>query len=246
MKQMSQWTGRRELLKLFGVGGVGLVAATATSLRYAQPARADQSIPNTQKFEAVSSEAALQRLLDGNQRFMQHKRQYPHETSRDLQAVATAQHPFATLLTCADSRVPGEIIFDQGIGDLFDVRVAGNVVTPEVLGSLEYAAALLGTRLIMVVGHERCGAVTAAIQGEALPGHIGTFVKAIKPAIASIKTKSADVDQQIDQAVTANVQYQVEQLKQNSSVLAQLVLERKLQIVGGRYDLDTGAVTLVT
>ncbi|MEP0871513.1 carbonic anhydrase [Trichocoleus desertorum AS-A10] len=246
MKQMSQRTSRRELLKLFGVGGVGLVAATATSLRYAEPAYADQSTAETENSEAVSSEAALQRLLDGNQRFMQQKRQYPHQAAGDLQAVATVQHPFATLLTCADSRVPGEIIFDQGIGDLFDVRVAGNVVTPEVLGSLEYAAALLGTRLIMVVGHERCGAVTAAIQGGALPGHVSTFVKAIKPALASIKTKSADVNQQIDQAVTANVQYQVEQLKQNSSVLTQLELERKLKIVGGRYDLDTGAVTLVT
>lgn len=239
MNPMSEGMSRRELVKWLGVGGVGLASTAMFPMRSAQADPAPES-------EVVSPETALQRLLDGNQRFIQQKRQYPHQAPKDWQALATAQHPFATLLTCADSRVPGEIIFDQGIGDLFDVRIAGNVVTPEVLGSLEYAAALLGTRLIMVVGHERCGAVTAAIQGEALPGHVSTFVKAIKPAIASLKTKSADVAQQIDQAVTANVQYQVEQLKQNSSVLAQLVLERKLKIVGGRYDLDTGAVTLVT
>jgi len=245
MGQMSDGMGRRELVKRLGVGGIGLASTTILPMRPAQAA-SDNSSDATASSSVVSPETALERLLDGNQRFIKQKREYPHQTPKDWQALATAQHPFATLLTCADSRVPGEIIFDQGIGDLFDVRVAGNVVTPEVLGSLEYAAALLGTRLIMVVGHERCGAVTAAVQGEALPGHISTFVKAIKPALASLKTKSADVNQQIDQAVTANVQYQVEQLKQNSNVLAQLVLERKLKIVGGRYDLDTGAVTIVT
>lgn len=246
MNPINEGMRRRELVRLLGVGGFGLASATFFPVKQAQAAPTNSSSSSVQDSEIVSPETALQRLLDGNQRFMQQKRQYPHQSPKDWEAVAMAQHPFATLLTCADSRVPGEIIFDQGIGDLFDVRVAGNVVTPEVLGSLEYAAALLGTRLIMVVGHERCGAVTAAIQGEALPGHISTFVKAIKPAIASLKTKSADMAQQIDQAVTANVQYQVEQLKQNSSVLAQLVLERKLKIVGGRYDLDTGAVTIVT
>jgi carbonic anhydrase len=242
---MNEGMDRRDLLRLLGVGGAGLVSATIFPSEPAQAALASPPSSSEQN-SVVNPEAALQRLLDGNQRFIEQKRQYPHQSPIDWQAVATAQHPFATLLTCADSRVPGEIIFDQGIGDLFDVRVAGNVVTPEVLGSLEYAAALLGTRLIMVVGHERCGAVTAAVQGEALPGHVSTFVKAIKPALAGLKTKSVDIDQQIDQAVTANVQYQVEQLKQNSSVLAQLVLERKLKIVGGRYDLDTGVVTLVT
>jgi carbonic anhydrase len=184
--------------------------------------------------------------MDGNQRFTRQKREYPHQDLKDLKAVATAQHPFVTLLSCADSRVPGEIVFDQGVGDVFDVRVAGNVVTPEVLGSVEYAAVLLKTPLIMVLGHERCGAVTAAVEGEALPGQIGAFVKAIQPALATIKYDSVDLAQRIDQAVSVNVKYQVEELKRNSSLLSQLVSEQKLKIVGGRYDLDTGSVTLIS
>jgi carbonic anhydrase len=176
---------------------------------------------------------------------MQYKPEYPHQSQARLQEVATVQHPFATLLSCADSRVPAEIVFDRGIGDLFDVRIAGNIVTDEALGSLEYAAALLGTPLIMVLGHERCGAVTAAVQGKPLPGHIGSFAKAIKPVVAEIKSKLGDLDDLVESAVVANVQYQVTKLKR-SELLTGLVAEGKLKIVGGRYDLDTGEVTVVT
>lgn len=235
---------RRQCLKLMGVGGVGLAAATG-SFGYAPVANAEPEPAQPQVTETLTPDAALQRLIDGNQRFVQQKRQHPHQALKDLTAVAIAQHPFATLLSCADSRVPGEIVFDQGVGDMFDVRVAGNVVTPEVLGSIEYAAVLLKTPLLMVLGHERCGAVTAAVAGEVLPGQIGAFVKAIKPALATLKYDSSDQAQRVDQAVVANVKYQIEELKRNSSLLSQLVLERKLKIVGGRYDLDTGKVTLI-
>jgi carbonic anhydrase len=137
--------------------------------------------------------------------------------------------------------VPAEIIFDQGIGDIFDVRIAGNISTPESLGSIEYAVALLDTPVLMVLGHERCGAVTAAVQNESLPGEIGSFVKAILPAVERVKGKAGDT---VDNAVTANVQYQIEQLKR-SPLLTERLQSGKLKIVGGRYDLDTGTVTMI-
>jgi carbonic anhydrase len=125
---------------------------------------------------------------------------------------------------------------------LFDVRIAGNIAISEALGSLEYAAAVLGTPLSMVLGHKRCGAVTAAVKGESLPGQISTFVKAIKTTSVDLKDKSDDV---VENAVVTNIQYQVEKMKQNSALLSQLILESKLKIVGGRYDLDTKEVTIV-
>ncbi len=206
-------------------------------LGYGQPAQAMES-----SSELVEPEAALQRLLEGNQRFVQHNPRHPDQSSSRLQEIAQAQHPFVVILSCADSRAPAEIIFDQGLGDIFDVRIAGNVVTPEALGSLEYAVLLLGTPLLMVLGHERCGAVTAAVQGEPLPGRIGTFVRPIKPALARVKGKPGDP---VENAVVANVQYQIERLKRTSTLLARQAEAGKLKIVGGRYDLDTGEVTLV-
>jgi carbonic anhydrase len=196
-----------------------------------------------QTVESLGPDAALKKLLDGNQRFQHQKRKYPHQARKRLQEVAQAQHPVVTILSCADSRVPPELIFDQGIGDLFDVRIAGNIVTPESLGSLEYAAALLGTPLILVLGHERCGAVTAAVQKEVLPGQIGSFVKAIAPALSRVKKLSVDP---VEDLVVANVQYQVEKLRLDSNLLTQLERSGKLKIVGGRYDLDTGEVTIIT
>jgi carbonic anhydrase len=245
MSQIHGWIGRRDFLKQFGIGGASLAAAATGSLVvYPQPVRADESVPPSQaSVEELTPEQALQKLLQGNRRFVRQKRAYPHQSQSRLQEVATAQHPFATLLTCADSRVPAEIIFDQGIGDLFDVRMAGNIVTPEAIGSLEYGAAILGTPILMVLGHERCGAVTAAVQGEALPGQISTFVKAIAPALAKVKDKSGDA---VENAVVANVQYQVEKLKQSSPLLAQRLEAGQLKIVGGRYDLDTGEITIIS
>ncbi|HEY9735683.1 MAG TPA: carbonic anhydrase, partial [Trichocoleus sp.] len=185
--------------------------------------------------------AALDKLMAGNQRFIHQQLQHPDQSQKRLQEVSQAQHPFATILSCADSRVPAEIIFDQGIGDLFDVRIAGNIATPEALGSIEYAVALLGTPVLMVVGHERCGAVTAAVQAEELPGDIGTFVQAILPAVERVKGNTGDL---VDNAVTANVKYQIEQLMR-SQILSSRVQSGQLKVVGGRYDLDTGEVVVV-
>lgn len=189
----------------------------------------------------IDPEAALQRLMQGNQRFVHNRRQYPDQSQSRRQEVAQAQHPFATILSCADSRAPAEIIFDQGIGDIFDVRLAGNIATPEAIGSIEYAVVLLGSPLLMVLGHERCGAVTAAVKHEALPGQIGSFVQAILPALDNAKGLPGDP---VDNAVVANVQYQIDQL-QRSPLLAERLQSGKLKIVGGRYDLDQGTVTLI-
>ncbi|NJM45204.1 MAG: carbonic anhydrase [Alkalinema sp. RU_4_3] len=191
--------------------------------------------------EARSPDGALQKLLDGNARFVGQRRLYPDQSLARVLAVAQTQQPFAALLSCADSRVSPEILFDTGIGDLFDVRLAGNVVTPESLGSLEYAVVALQTKLIVVLGHERCGAVTAAVAQETLPGEIGSLVAAIAPAILGLH--GGDL---LEQAVVANIRYQVGLLKTKSPVLAECLRRGALQIVGARYDLDTGRVTILS
>jgi carbonic anhydrase len=238
MSQNNGLMDRRRFLNLTGTGGMALVAAVMGSAFWSM--NLEQAIASP--LEPLSPDAALKRLMDGNQRFVKQKSKHPDQSKARMKEVAQAQHPFATVLSCADSRVAPEILFDEGIGDLFDVRVAGNIIIPEVLGSIEYAVDILGTPVLMILGHERCGAVTAAVQGERLPGHIGSFVKAIKPAISRTKGQSGDP---IDNAVIANVQYQIEKLKRSSTVLSARSQDGKLKIVGGRYDLDSGEVTLI-
>jgi carbonic anhydrase len=240
MNQQYQFMSRRDLLYLGTMGALGMAATASSLLTF--PAKARAASPGSLSPSSLSPDEALEKLLAGNERFAQHHPEYPDQSEARVHEVAQAQHPFATVLSCADSRVPAEIIFDQGIGDIFDVRIAGNIATPEALGSIEYAAVLLETPLLMVLGHERCGAVTAAVQNEPLPGAIGTFVKAILPAVERVKNQAGD---RIDNAVTANVQYQIEQLQQASSLLTARVQAGQLKIVGGRYDLDSGRVTLV-
>lgn len=228
---------RRHFLKLGAAATVILATTSDLGLRVQQAKAAELPINPLSK-----PDAALQKLLEGNRRFTQHHPQYPHQTHARMLELAQTQHPFATVLTCADSRVPVELLFDQGIGDIFDIRVAGNIATPETVGSIEYAVALLGTPVVMVLGHERCGAVTAAVKNTPLPGEIGSFVKAILPAVDKVKGRLGDA---VDNAVVANVHYQIEQLKR-SPVLTAKVRSGDLKIVGGRYDLDTGAVTMLT
>jgi carbonic anhydrase len=192
--------------------------------------------------QPASPSAALQRLLEGNQRFVDEACQNPQRSQSRIQETASDQYPFASILGCADSRVPAEIIFDQGLGDLFVVRVAGNVASQTAIGSLEFATLVLGTQLIVVVGHSGCGAVAAAIKGEPLPGRIGTFVEEIKPAIARAKDKIGELT---ENTVIVNIQRQAQKLVE-SSILADSLQAGKLKIVGGQYDLHTGKFTLVT
>lgn len=228
-------SSRRHFLKLGAAGAFGIAATVGDFLGQVDPAWAETQ-------PSLTPTDALRRLMEGNQRFILQQPQHPDQSQKRLQEVSQSQHPFATILSCADSRVPAELVFDQGIGALFDVRIAGNIAVPEALGSIEYAVALLGTPVLMVMGHERCGAVTAAVQNEVLPGDISTFVKAILPAVDRVKGDPGDL---VDNAVTANVKYQIEQLMR-SQILRERVQSGQLRVVGGRYDLDTGLVTLLT
>ncbi len=232
---MSGIVSRRNLLKLgAGAVGTGVLTAGVGSQLISPPKAVAQN--------DISPDQALKQLLEGNKRFAERKRQNPHQSYTRIAEVAKGQKPFASILGCADSRVPAEIVFDQGFGDLFVCRVAGNVATPEEIGSLEFGSSILGAKVIMVLGHERCGAVTAAIKGGEVPGQIGSLVTAIQPSVEKSKNQPGD---KLENACKANVMAQIENLKK-STVLAQLIKENKLKIVGGYYDLDTGKVTMVS
>lgn len=193
-----------------------------------------------------SPEQALDYLREGNNRFVNNKSHEEHPT-RNLErvkAVAAGQKPFAAFLSCADSRVPVEIIFDQGFGDVFVTRVAGNIVTNEITGSLEFGTAVLGAKVLMVLGHSACGAVSATIAGAPVPGVISSLYYSIKPAVLKCGDPGhvhSNNCSHLDMAIEENVKYQVQQLKV-SPVLAGLEKEGKLKIVGGVYELATGKV----
>ena len=189
-----------------------------------------------------SGEEALQSLMGGNMRYVGTKLTHPNQTAERRAEVAQGQHPLAVILGCSDSRVPPELIFDQGLGDLFVIRVAGNSVNDVVLGSIEYAAEHLGVGLVMVLGHERCGAVEAAVRGGEAAGHIASVIEAITPAIEKIKVRPGDP---VDHAVRANVELVVGQLKSSTPVLAESVKAGRLKIVGARYALESGWVDLI-
>lgn len=191
---------------------------------------------------ATSADQALRGLLEGNQRFVCGQTLHPHSSPKERLARAKEQHPFAVILCCADSRVSPELLFDEGIGDLFVSRVAGNIVDDSVLGSIEYAVEHLGVPLVVVLGHERCGAVAAAVAGGHAPGHIHHLVQSIQPAVKRVKGRSGDT---VDNAVRANVQLTVTRLKQSRPILANFVAKGKVKVVGARYDLDTGKVELI-
>ncbi|MDZ7963206.1 MAG: carbonic anhydrase [Aulosira sp. DedQUE10] len=245
MARINGFIGRRNFIHLAGIGsiGIGALIGAGSVLWNEEPSLAEQP-SNTevgQKPQPVNPQAALKILLEGNQRFVLGKRLNPHQSKLRLQETFAAQYPFAAILGCADSRVPAEIVFDQGLGDLFVVRVAGNVASVDAIGSLEYATSVLGAQLILVLGHAKCGAVHAAVEGKALPGRIGVFVEEIKPAVEIARNKSGSLE---ENTIIANVQYQSENLAERSTILGSLIKEGKLKIVGGHYDLATGKVTI--
>jgi carbonic anhydrase len=190
----------------------------------------------------VSAESALQKLLDGNARYVSAGPAYPNQTVERRTEIIKGQHPFAIIVGCSDSRVPPEIIFDQGLGDLFVVRLAGHVLNDEATGSIEYAVEHLGTRLIVVLGHAQCGAVTAVVKGGGAPGHISSIVHAIKPAVDRAKSRPGDL---LENAIRENVKMVVDQLQSSSPLLTNQVKDGGLKIVGAYYSLDDGKVTLV-
>ena len=189
-----------------------------------------------------SNDRFVQKLLDGNKRYVEGKPSHPNQTPERRQHVANGQHPFAVIVSCSDSRVPPEIIFDQGIGDLFVVRVAGNVIDDKGVGSIEYAAEHLHVSVILVLGHERCGAVEAAVKGGEAPGHIKRLVEAIRPAVENAKGRPGDL---AENAMRGNVKLAVDHLKASKPILEHLVHKGTLSVIGARYDLDDGQVTLI-
>jgi carbonic anhydrase len=176
-------------------------------------------------------------LMEGNARWRGGKAVHPRQDAGRRGEVATKQNPKVVVLACADSRVSPEVVFDQGLGDLFVVRVAGNVATPEVEASIEYAAEHLGARLVVVMGHERCGAVTAALAGGEAPGHLPALLSRLKPAVDASPAGGAD---RTDRAIAANARLSAEGLAGNE-VLAHLHTAVRAAV----YDLDTGEVTAI-
>lgn len=190
--------------------------------------------------QSPTPEVALGWLKDGNQRFVEGRSAHPRQDITRLKEVAKGQNPFATIVGCSDSRVPNEIIFDQGLGDLFIVRTAGQVSTYASWGSIEFAEEVLGSHLIIVLGHTQCGAVNAAVTLPETGGHIITLINAIKPAVE--KAREKDPDHLLDEAIRENVRLQVHQLKQLEPILARRVREGSLKIIGAVYDIDNGFV----
>src|SRR5207249_3660146 len=223
---------KAQLISCFVVAG--LLSANQIA-RTADPAHPEQP--------AVAPAEAIAKLKEGNSRYTSGSLQHPGQTTERRTELAKTQHPFATIISCSDSRVPPEIVFDQGLGDLFIVRVAGNVINDEGLGSTEYSVDHLGTRLILVLGHQSCGAVqaakeTIAAKGKA-PGHIQSLVTAIKPAV------EATAKDDLETTVKANVKNVVKALRSSTPILKAEVDSGKIQVIGGYYSLDTGAVTFL-
>jgi len=211
--------------KLILALGLALIASTAMS--------------STETAKGPAAAAVLSELKAGNERHVKGQYKHPDETIARRQELAKGQSPHAVVLTCADSRVPPEIVFDQGLGDLFVIRVAGNVAPDAEIASIEYAVEHLHTPLVIVMGHQSCGAVGAAIAGGGAPGHLPTLIDAIKPAVDEARKEKGDLSAN---AVRINVEHVVQQLRTSQPVLAHEVAEGKLRIVGAVYALDTGRV----
>lgn len=222
---------RRDLFRIAAAGGV--TAVVGLNVGAGDPRAADAQSPNT-------PQEALKALMDGNARFVDNRMtSFAEDLELIRQRNTESQQPFAGLLSCADSRVPVEIVFDQTFGRLFVTRVAGNIATSEIIASLEYGAAVLGTKVIMVLGHGSCGAVTAAISGKAVPGQISALYAPIRPALN-------EAGPNLDAATRANARIQASLLREGSPLIADLVKQGKLLVVAAVYDLASGRVTLLS
>lgn len=198
----------------------------------------------------ISTRQALERLREGNRRFASDTRSrdtLPGQSRRS--ELATGQEPFAIILGCSDSRVPAEIVFDQGLGDLFVIRVAGNIVAPSQVGSVEFAAERFGTRLVVVLGHSRCGAILATLEqlGRPMEGqsrNLRSIVDRIRPSVEPLLTTDLGPDPEalVRRAVRANIRVSANHLRHGSEVLEQLILNDGLLVVGAEYSLETGVV----
>jgi carbonic anhydrase len=216
--------------KFLGATAASLLAATTpVGLITEQPLQAQSTL---------TPDEALKALMDGNERFVSgNMTSFEHDLKILKEHNAEKQEPFAAVLACADSRVPVELIFDQTIGHIFVARVAGNMVTPEIIGSLEYGGAVLGVKVILVLGHTGCGAVKATIQNKEVPGQISSLYPHIRPAIDKAGSDP-------EAAAKANAEIQAKLLSESSPVIAPMIKENKLKVVAGIYEIASGKVTL--
>lgn len=219
--QTEMWT-RRQFVA--GLAAVGALAGSSVSL-------SGQS--------RLTADAAIHELMAGNDRFVAGKMSSFSDDIKILQEKTVAkQEPFAAILACADSRVPVEILFDQSIGHLFVARVAGNIVTPEIMASMEYAVAVLGVKALVVMGHSNCGAISAAVAAKEVPGQISVLYQHLIPGIVKAKGDSA-------LAAKMNAAYQAQILRASSTVIAKAIKDDGVKVASGVYDLATGRVVLV-
>jgi carbonic anhydrase len=217
---------------------VSVLGASAAWSAGAPPA----SAPHTAAAHSAvpTADAVLAELKAGNQHHAAHQYTHPHQSAARQRELAQGQHPHAVILACADSRVAPEIVFDQGLGDLFTIRVAGNIAADAEIASIEYAAEHLHTPLVVVMGHQSCGAVAAAVAGGEAPGHLPTLTEAIRPAVDKARGLPGDL---AANATRINVEMVVARLRSSQPVLAELVASGKLRIVGAVYSLENGKVT---
>ena len=223
-------SGRRDFLQTVLLSAVGGIAVQA-GIELAAPERLNAQ-------SNLSPDTALQELVSGNQRFAANQlTSIQHDLTVLKDRTVDKQEPFAAVLACADSRVPVELIFDQTIGHIFVTRVAGNMVTPEIIASLEYGVAVLGVEVLLVLGHSGCGAVKAAMKADAVPGQISALYPHLRPAVEQS-------DGNFDKAIIANTKIQAELLRTSSTVIRDAHKAGKLRVEAGVYDLGTGKVTL--
>jgi carbonic anhydrase len=196
--------------------------------------------------DLMTAASALQELKDGNQRFVQ-KKQLSRDLMQQVSETSTGQFPFATVLSCIDSRVSSELIFDQGIGDIFSVRIAGNFVNEDILGSMEFASKLAGTKLVLVLGHTACGAVKGACDHARL-GNLTALINKIEPAVDAVKEpadesmrNSSNIDF-VNDVAEVNVKMTIDNIRAQSQVLKEMEDAGEIQILGGMYDINTGEV----
>jgi carbonic anhydrase len=242
-KQPPSANDRRRFLRLAGLGAGALLLAGTLPEQMALAAEKKAAPPKPQN--AISPDMALQRLVQGNKRYVTGTSK-THDFKAEREALVSGQNPFVAVLSCSDSRIAPEYAFDTARGDLFAIRVAGNFVTDEGLASLEYGVAVLGAPLILVLGHEDCGAIAAGIKAAkdhaVFPGHINTLTDALKPSIEKVLQAPGSLP---DNAVAQNVKDSVEKLKNASPVLTEALGKGTLKIVGGVYRLASGKVEMI-
>ncbi len=180
-------------------------------------------------------------LVEGNKRFVQNLKAQRNLQDQVLET-STGQFPFAVILSCIDSRVPAELVFDQGIGDVFSVRIAGNIINEDILGSMEYACKVAGSKIVVVMGHTKCGAVTSACKHVEL-GNITALLSKIKPAVAMIEAKNDEMnDKAIEEVSELNVKFSIDEIRKKSPILSKMENDDEIEIVGAMYDVSNGEV----